>query len=551
MSWKRFLRVALLATPAPWLAAQPLGNPPVPPGNPLTAAKIALGQALFFEEQLSLTHTVACATCHLPQAGGSDPRTEALAGDSRHPGPDGLFGTADDIRGSLGVPAHDALGLYRPVPHFGLMPQVGGRKAPSAINAAFVPLLLWDGRASGRFDDPLTGQTLLPNAAALESQAIGPLLDAAEMAPQGAQAADIAVRIRLARPLALATEVPATLAAWLGERDYPALFAEAFGTPEVTPARIAMAIASYERTLVSNQAPIDFDTPASPTLSPQENQGRQLFVANDCAGCHAGPRQTNDQFFYIGLRPVAEDLGRFVQTGNNADRGAFKVPSLRNVALRAPYMHTGGLPTLAAVVDFYARGGDFDAPNKDPRVRPRNLNPQQRAALVAFLSRPLTDPRVAAGTAPFERPRLASENGRVPQLIGSARAGSGGFKPRMIALEPPLIGDASVVVALSDALGGAEATLVVARTDPGLAESLPAGDVLVRQITLAGVGAGAGHGQSGLDLSLPGLAAGEVWYGRWYVADPAAAHGLAVSPAFRIELFGGSERVFGSGFEQP
>src|SRR5205814_1295233 len=177
---------------------------------------------------------------------------------------------------------------------------------------------------------------------------------------------------------------------WIAGRDYAALFSETFGDDAITPTRIALAIASYERTLTANQTPFDLENGGTPALTDLERQGRALFVQNDCAACHAGALLSDNQFHYIGVRPPNEDLGRFNQTANNADRGSMKTPSLRNAALRAPYMHDGKLATLADVVDFYDRGGDFNAPNKDPRVHPRGFTAQQKAALVAFLGRPLT-----------------------------------------------------------------------------------------------------------------------------------------------------------------
>lgn len=372
----------------------PLGPPPVPAENPQTGAKINLGKALFWEEQLSVTGTVACGSCHRPSSGGSDPRSAFVNAGSTNPGPDGVFGNADDIQGSPGVPAHGSDGFYQLSDQFDLSPQVGGRKTPSMINAAYAPLLFWDGRADTSFSDPSSGQLLIPAGAALENQALAPLQDLAEMGAAGALIEDVAARIVSARPLVLATEIPAALRAWIGNRDYPTLFAEAFGSDEITPARIAMAMASYQRSLFSDQAPIDAFFAGQPmALTPQEAQGQQLFGANDCRACHAGNLFTDNNFRYIGVRPANEDLGRFNQTGNPGDRGAFRVPGLRNVELRAPYMHNGRFATLAEVVDFYDRGGDFNAPNKDPRIRPRGLTQAQKDALVAFLTRPLTDPR--------------------------------------------------------------------------------------------------------------------------------------------------------------
>ena len=108
------------------------------------------------------------------------------------------------------------------------------------------------------------------------------------------------------------------------------------------------------------------------------------------------------------MRPPAEDLGRQIVTDNPGDRGRFKVPSLRNVGLRAPYFHNGGKATLTDVVNFYNVGGEF-FDNQDPAINPLGLSPQQIAQIVDFLQNGLTDPRVAQGLPPFDRPTLHSE----------------------------------------------------------------------------------------------------------------------------------------------
>lgn len=528
----------------------PLGPPPVPPANPQTPAKINLGKVLFWEEQLSLTGTVACGTCHRPDGGGTDPRS-ALAGTaSLHPGPDSIAGTADDVLGSLGVPAHDASGAYQPSTAFGFRPQVGGRKSPSAINAAYAPLLFWDGRAGGQFNDPATGTTLLQQGGALENQALPPTQDQSEMGHSNAVLVDLPTRLAGRRPLALATDVPTDLQAWINQRSYPELFQEVFGSTEVTAARIALAIASYERALFSNQTPFDAEQGGTPSLTALENQGRQVFVGTDCAACHAGPQFTDQQFHYIGVRPVTDDLGRFNQTGNDNDRGRFRTPSLRNAGLRSSFFHNGRFTTLEEVVDFYLRGGDFTAPNKDPRVRPRNLTPQQRTALLAFLRRPLTDPRVAGELAPFDRPTLYTETDRVPALIGSGSSGSNGV-PQLVALEPPLLGTSNFTVIVHQGLANAAVRLVVSHNDPGVQSTLPSGDFANLDSSL-----NAG-GYASLQLALPdapGVLGSTLW-GRAYVSDPAAPGGLAVTPAFRITVFGISELtplpdgIFASPFE--
>lgn len=529
---------------------QPLGAPPIPAQNPQTPAKINLGKVLFWEEQLSITGTVACGTCHRPSNAGTDPRSLFANAGSTNPGPDGVFGNADDIQGSAGVPSHATSGLYNFSARFGLAPQVGGRKSPSMVNSAYSPLLLWDGRAGTSFSDPLTGQVLIPQGAALENQAMGPLLDTSEMSPQGGVVGEIANRIIDAQPLALASSIPAALQSWIAGRSYPALFAEVFGSSEVTPARIVMAIASYERTLNSTQAPIDQQFAGQQVLTQLELDGQAVFIANDCAACHAGNRFTNETFRYIGVRPVNEDLGRFTQTGNNADRGAFRVPGLRNVQMRAPYMHNGRFTTLEEVVEFYNRGGDFNAPNKDPRVRPRNLTQGQKNALLAFLRRPLTDPRVAAEQAPFDRPTLYTESSRVPLITGNAAVGSNGIAPTITAIEPPLLGNSNFTVGLANALGGASVALVVNSTDPGIQASIPVGDFANLQTVLGGSGAGAGSVSLHLDLGNDPALIGQTLHGRYYIDDPAAANGLAVTPAFRITVFGiAPDLLMADGFE--
>ncbi|MEO7660579.1 MAG: hypothetical protein ABIV48_13270, partial [Pyrinomonadaceae bacterium] len=129
-------------------------------------------------------------------------------------------------------------------------------------------------------------------------------------------------------------------------------------------------------------------------------------------------------FINTGVRPVTEDLGRFAETGFNGDRGSFKVPGLRNIEHRAPYMHNGRFATLEEVVAFYNRGGDFNAPNKAPAMQPLGLSANQMADLVTFLRRPLTDPRVTNQTGPFDQPTLYTETNRVPLISGTGRAGN-------------------------------------------------------------------------------------------------------------------------------
>ena len=515
----------------------PLNNPPA---NPVTATKATLGKTLFWDEQLSSTRTVSCGTCHSAGKGGSDSRTIVNNLRSSNPGFDTIYGTPDDVFGSPGVPLNNADGTYSFSPNYGLREQVTGRKSNSFINAVYAPLLFWDGRAAGAFRDPLTNAIIINNGGALESQAAGPPVNGEEMGHGGINWQDVANGIAAAKPLALSPSVPAALDDWIGGRGYPELFQEAFGTPEVTPARIIMAIATYERTLYSDRTPFDLAVAGITPLTQQEQRGRNVFNQNQCNVCHAGNLFTDNSFRYIGLRPQNEDRGRFEITGNPQDLGAFRTPSLRNVELRAPFMHNGRFQTLEEVIEFYNRGGDFpNAPNFPGNlIRPRNLSPQQKADLAAFLRRPLTDQRVAQETAQFDRPALYSDSNRVPQIIGSGTNGSGGQIPQAMAIEPPFAGNPSFTVAVTNALGGAQAVLVIDSNEPGI-NAVPASGSLARISTnLSGSGVGSGYGSVSLAIPNNPSIIGQTFYGRWYITDAGAANGFAVSQAFRFTVFG-------------
>ncbi len=543
--------VAAQGPPPPPPPPGPLQPPPAPAGNPLTPEKILLGKALFWEEQLSSTRTVACGTCHIPAAGASDPRT-ASSPLALHPGADGLFETPDDVLGSPGVPQSLADGTYVDHPDFGILEQATGRRGRPASEAGYAPSLFWDGRAGGALVDPETLEVVLASGAALESQALVPILNSTEMAHGAREWSEVVSRLQSAAPLALAESLPPALEDGIGGRSYPELFASAFGTPEISPTRIAMAIASYERTLVSNQTPLDVALSGGPALTALEQQGRAVFANRNCAVCHGGVLLSNDAFFYTGVRPVQEDLGRFAETGNIGDRGAMRTPTLRNVALRAPYMHNGEIATLSDVVDFYDRGGDFDAPNKNPLIVPLNLLPQEKAALLAFMTRPLTDPRAASESAPFDRPRLYSESDRIPFVEGVGIPGGGGLEPRVVALEPAFAGSPGCTVGVWAALGGATAVLAIDDSDPGLTP--PPGAAFAREeVTLSGAGATGGWGSVSLPIPSDHALYGTSWFGRWYVADPAAAGGFAVSPLLRLAIFPGRRApgtaIFADGLE--
>ena len=516
-----------------------LEPPPMPPGNPVTAAKTFLGKALFWDEQLSSTGTVACGTCHHAANGGTDPRSVTLAAASTHPGPDGTLNTGDDIRGSVGVPSNNSDGTYFQS-EFGLNEQVTNRKSMSHINSAYPNLLFWDGRANNVFRDPITNAIILNNGGALENQAMGPQTSTVEMAHSGRTLTDAAAKIALSKPLALSSSVPTSLSNWLSGRTYPELFQEAFGTPEVTPARIALAIATYQRTQFSDRAPIDLANAGIAPLTDQEQRGRGVFNASSCNVCHAGNLFTDNSFRYIGVRPQNDDLGRFEVTGNNNDRGSFRVPSLRNVELRGSFFHNGRFTTLNEVVAFYNRGGDFNAPNKPVAlIRPLGLNANQQADLVAFLRRPLTDPRVAAEAERFDRPILYMESDRKPTVTGSGRAGSASITPQIKAISPPIVGNTQFTVSLFGALGNAPATLVIDSADPGLGASVPTTGSFARVETNT-QNTGAGNGWASVVVAIPNSTTvqNQTYFARWYVQDPGAIGGFSVSPAVQFTVFG-------------
>lgn len=235
---------------------------------------------------------------------------------------------------------------------------IGIRNAPTLLDVAYQPFQFWDGRA-------LT----------LEAQAASPMTNPVEMN----QPHKISVS-KLAH-----------------DPTYPPLFRKAFGTDDVTLGRIENALASFERTLLSGNSAFDryqFGGDKS-ALTPQQARGLAVFLdpnRGNCASCHTISAQyalfSDGKFHNTGEGVTEEgtfkDVGRFQQTGLEADRGAFKTPTLRNVANTAPYMHDGSLQTLRQVVDFYAGGGNSN-PYLDKEMKSIHLSGEDRADLVEFL----------------------------------------------------------------------------------------------------------------------------------------------------------------------
>jgi cytochrome c peroxidase len=220
------------------------------------------------------------------------------------------------------------------------------RHTPTLWNLAWAGPVFWDGRARS-----------------LEEQVAGPIIAPDEMA----------------QPM---DRLIARLAA---KRDYVRAFAKAFpDDPHVTEENLKKAIATYERTLVSPQTRFDrFVAGAADALSPQEVDGFRLFAGKaGCAGCHAGWAFTDYAFYDVGLE--SEDRGRGAVLRLEKAEHAFKTPSLREAARRAPYMHDGSLATLEDVLRHYA-GGITDRPTLSPDLRRISLSSSEQDALVAFL----------------------------------------------------------------------------------------------------------------------------------------------------------------------
>jgi cytochrome c peroxidase len=222
-----------------------------------------------------------------------------------------------------------------------------GRHSPTVINAAWSGIFMWDGR--------------LPT---LEAQALGPIQSAGEM------------NMPLDQLMQRLSSVP----------EYKPLFALAFPQEGMNEKTLAKAIATYERTVVSERAPFDAWVEGDEkAISEDAKRGFALFNGKaQCAACHEGWNFTNEGFQDIGL--PSEDIGRGQYLpGVIKMQHAFKTPSLREIARRAPYMHDGSLPTLEAVVDHYD-GGGVDRPTRSDLMKPLGLNAQEKADLVAFLN---------------------------------------------------------------------------------------------------------------------------------------------------------------------
>lgn len=229
----------------------------------------------------------------------------------------------------------------------------GTRNAMAIVNLAFDDRFFWDGRRNS-----------------LEAQAHDPVVDPSEM---GSRWEEVEERL-------MADEV------------YPQLFFEAFGDTRIDSVQATQAIAAFERAMVSFNAPYDafFYEGEMAVLDSSAQRGFELFFGEaECVHCHAGPLLTDQTFKSNGLDGTVTDLGLGAVTGADSDLGKFKVPTLRNIAATAPYMHDGRFATLMEVVEHYNSGVDSLAPNLDPDMHAYeeglNLTHQQKLDLVAFM----------------------------------------------------------------------------------------------------------------------------------------------------------------------
>ena len=221
-----------------------------------------------------------------------------------------------------------------------------GRRSPTIINAAFGEIFMWDGRA-----------------ASLEAQALGPVQ------------ADVEMNLPIEQLLEKLNAI----------EGYHPLFEAAFPGKPVAAESIAKAIAVYERTVVSGRAPfddwIDGDEKA---ISEQAKHGFVVFnTKGNCMQCHSGWNFTDDSFHDLGL--ASSDPGRAkIAPGAEKMMYAFKTPGLREITIRAPYMHDGSVPTLEAVVEHYNNGG-IDRPSRSEQIKPLGLSVEESKDLVEFM----------------------------------------------------------------------------------------------------------------------------------------------------------------------
>jgi cytochrome c peroxidase len=231
--------------------------------------------------------------------------------------------------------------------------QIGGRRGPTIITSGYSDLQFGDGRANR-----------------LEGQALGPIAKPIEM---DHKLEDCVTKLN---------KIPG----------YRQQFQKVFGT-DVTSENMARAIAAFERTILSGNAPYDrYKAGDKTAMSAAAERGMKVFFGKGhCSACHTGPNFSDFAFHNIGIGMDAKepDLGRYQVTKVEGDKGAFKTPTLREVARHAPYMHDGSLESLEAVVEYYNQGG-VKNPQLDEDISPLHLTAQEKADLVTFLKEGLS-----------------------------------------------------------------------------------------------------------------------------------------------------------------
>ncbi len=363
-------------TPYPFQMSATFPLPDLPHDNPLTVERVALGCALFFEQRLSINNGQSCADCHSPAKAFTDGRTVA--------------------RGAEG--------------HF------GPRNTMPLFNLAWKSSFFWDGRAASLREQvlqPITNaiemhESLTNVVAKLGGTGLRSVVSGVPPEIVGAHSPQSMPHEPVQRSVTPpsgatpdgtgGTPVPPDPA------NYPALFTAAFGSPEITPEKIALALENYLLTLTAFDAKFDRVLHGEEKFTPAEQRGFELFNTEydprrgmygaDCFHCHGGPLFQSQTFANNGLDSEFADAGRAKITSKDYDRGKFAVPSLRNVALTAPYMHDGRFQTLEAVVEHYANGVKRSA-TLDPNLAKHPdggvpLSAADQRALVAFL-KTLTD----------------------------------------------------------------------------------------------------------------------------------------------------------------
>jgi len=316
------------ATPYTLEIPQGFPQPFIPADNPLTVEGIELGRFLFYDKKLSRDMSMSCGSCHL----------QAVAMSDLQPKSTGITG------------------------------QQTRRHSMVLFNLAWQEKFFWDGRAMS-----------------LEEQALMPIED----------------------PVELDNDLATVISRLEADPMYPPMFKKAFGSSKVTSERIGKAIAQFERTMVSANSEYDkvvrlgtqADFGPNPIGDPRN--GMELFESEigDCFHCHGavetqylfGAFGVDDQFKNNGLNNNhTADRGLGEVTNDPLDDGKFKVPSLRNAFLSAPYMHDGSIPDVDSLIEFYNSGVHANSPNLDPNMDhnggvKRFWTDTQKKDLIAFL----------------------------------------------------------------------------------------------------------------------------------------------------------------------